>query len=38
MKMQARDWESPFIGGYYGRKFNETNKAEDVAKSLYKNL
>jgi DNA-directed RNA polymerase, mitochondrial len=38
MKMQPRDWESPFIGGYYGRKFNETNKAEDVAKSLYKNL
>lgn len=36
MLMPPRDWESPFIGGYYGRKFNELNKAEDVIKDLEK--
>lgn len=34
MLMPPRDWESPFLGGYYGRKFNELNKPEEVAKQL----
>lgn len=36
MLMPPRDWENPFVGGYYGRKFNEINKPEDVVKDLQK--
>lgn len=34
MLMPPRDWSSPFIGGYYGRKFNEINKPEEVANQI----
>jgi hypothetical protein len=37
MLMPPRDWESPFIGGYYGRKFNETNNPEEIANALQFN-
>jgi DNA-directed RNA polymerase len=31
MLMPPRKWEyNPFVGGYYGRKHNYENKAEDV--------
>ena len=36
MLMPPRDWENPFTGGYYGRKFNEINKPEEVVKDLEK--
>lgn len=34
MIMPPMDWTSPFSGGYYGRKYNQTNKAEDIANAL----
>ena len=34
MLMPPMDWTSPFSGGYYGRKYNQTNKAEDIANAL----
>lgn len=37
MKMPPRDWTSPFIGGYYGRKFNDTNNAKEIANALQSN-
>ena len=37
MKMPPRDWTSPFVGGYYGRKFNDTNNAEEIANALQSN-
>ena len=30
----ARDWSSPFTGGYYGKKFNKENKPEEIANAL----
>ena len=37
MIMPPRDWENPFVGGYYGRKFNETNNAKEIANALQFN-
>lgn len=37
MKMPPRDWSSPFVGGYYGRKFNQTNNPEEIARALQSN-
>lgn len=34
MLMPPMDWTSPFSGGYYGRKYNQKNKAEDIANAL----
>ena len=34
MLMPPRDWSNPFTGGYYGKKFNEKNKAEEVVKTI----
>jgi DNA-directed RNA polymerase len=34
MLMPPMDWTSPFSGGYYGRKYNQTNKPEDIANAL----
>ncbi|MDA1338400.1 MAG: hypothetical protein O2871_03460 [bacterium] len=34
MLMPPMDWTSPFDGGYYGRKYNQKNKAEDIANAL----
>jgi len=31
------DWTSPFSGGYYGRKYNETNKPEETLNALQSN-
>ena len=37
MKMPPRDWSSPFVGGYYGKKFNDTNNPEEIANALQSN-
>ena len=29
-----RDWTSPFTGGYYGKKYNKQNNAEEIANAL----
>ena len=35
MIMPPMDWDySPFRGGYYGRKYNQENKPEEVVKSI----
>jgi len=34
MLMPPRNWENPFVGGYYGRKHNFENKAEEIANAL----
>jgi len=34
MLMPPRDWENPFTGGYYGRKFNSTNNPKEIANAL----
>ena len=34
MMMPPRDWENPFTGGYYGKKFNETNNPTEIANAL----
>jgi len=31
------DWTTPFSGGYYGRKYNETNKPEETLNALQSN-
>ncbi len=34
MLMPPRDWDSPFVGGYYGRKHNFENKPQEIANAL----
>ena len=34
MLMPPREWENPFVGGYYGRKHNYKNEAEEVIKTI----
>ena len=35
MIMPPMDWDyNPFRGGYYGRKYNQENKPEEVVKSI----
>jgi len=37
MIMPPRDWSyNPFVGGYYGKKYNQENRPEEIAKSLKK--
>ena len=38
MIMPPMDWDyNPFRGGYYGRKYNQENKADEVVKSIKHN-
>jgi DNA-directed RNA polymerase len=37
MLMPPMDWSSPFTGGYYGRKYNQKNKAEEIVNALQHN-
>ena len=38
MIMPPMDWDyNPFMGGYYGRKYNQENKADEVVKSIKQN-
>ena len=37
MLMPPRDWSTPFTGGYYGKKFNQENKPEDIINALQFN-
>ena len=34
MVAPPRDWTSPFTGGYYGKKFNSNNNAEEIERAL----
>ena len=34
MLMPPRDWDNPFVGGYYGRKHNFENKPQEIANAL----
>jgi DNA-directed RNA polymerase len=35
MIMPPRDWDmNPFVGGYYGKRFNSENSAEEIATTL----
>lgn len=37
MLMPPRDWDNnPFVGGYYGKRFNSENNAEEIATILNK--
>ena len=37
MIMPPREWSyNPFVGGYYGKKYNQENRPEEIAKSLKK--
>jgi len=29
-----RDWTTPFTGGYYGKRFNKDNNAEEIERAL----
>jgi DNA-directed RNA polymerase len=37
MLMPPRDWENPFVGGYYGKKHNYKNETEEVIKTIKEN-
>ena len=37
MLMPPRDWENPFVGGYYGKKHNYKNEPEEVIKTIKEN-
>ena len=34
MLMPPREWENPFVGGYYGKKHNYKNEPEEIIKSM----
>jgi len=34
MLMPPRDWENPFVGGYYGKKHNYKNEPKEVIKTM----
>ena len=34
MLMPPREWENPFVGGYYGKKHNYKNETEEVIKTI----
>ena len=34
--MPPRDWENPFVGGYYGRKHNYKNDTKEIIQSINK--
>ena len=34
MIMPPRKWDNPFVGGYYGKKYNEENTVEGVKNAL----
>ena len=36
MLMPPRDWENPFVGGYYGRKHNYKNDTKEIIQSINK--
>ena len=34
MLMPPREWENPFVGGYYGKKHNYKNEPTEVIKTI----
>jgi DNA-directed RNA polymerase len=38
MLMPPREWENPFVGGYYGKKHNyKQQSAKEISNTLSKN-